>query len=329
MAALGVAAIGSTALTGAAPAAGSVGPHVIRPYRVMDLGLPGLAEAINDRGDAVGRAEFVPGLDHPFLWRRGRLIDLGELKPTFDGSGAAFDVNNRGQVVGYSNVGSKSPMIGTRAFIWQNGVMIALNTPGTDSMATAINERGQVVGTYGTVTDTHAFLWQRGVLTDLGLGIARDINDRGQVVGSRLARNGEFVPTVWYRGRATDLRPRPISSMWAGALNNAGWVAGGGWVESEILEYGYLWRCGTARNLGSLGLGNTSTTDINDRGQVVGMTGVRDTPDYPIPFLWQNGVMTDLRRRGLAGATVMGLNDRGQLAGSVETPDGRHAAVFL
>src|SRR5437899_360015 len=72
-----------------------------------------------------------------------------------------------------------------------------------DSGASAINERGQVVGDSATASGKqHAFLWQNGKMTDLGtLGRAYTdsgavaINDRGQVVGT------SFTATVTQTGK--------------------------------------------------------------------------------------------------------------------------------
>ena len=67
---------------------------------------------------------------------------------------------------------------------------------GTTSYATAINDRGQVVGNSPTIAGvTHAFLYGDGAMTDLGtLGgttsYATAINDRGQVVGSAETTTG-------------------------------------------------------------------------------------------------------------------------------------------
>ena len=62
-------------------------------------------------------------------------------------------INDRGQVVGWSQTKAKDkygePI--AHAFLWQNGRMRDLGTlPGeSNSGATAINERGQVVGSSG------------------------------------------------------------------------------------------------------------------------------------------------------------------------------------
>src|ERR687898_853376 len=67
------------------------------------------------------------------------VTDLGVFDPKIQ-SAHANDVNESGQVVGYA---------GNRAFVWQDGALTALPTlGGTSGMAEAINENGQVVGSF-------------------------------------------------------------------------------------------------------------------------------------------------------------------------------------
>jgi probable HAF family extracellular repeat protein len=77
---------------------------------------------------------------------QGQVYDLGSL-----GSGGSFglDINNNGQIVGYSELDNQ-PL--THGFLYQDGRMFDLNSllaadPGwVIGRATAINDAGQIVG---------------------------------------------------------------------------------------------------------------------------------------------------------------------------------------
>jgi probable HAF family extracellular repeat protein len=302
------------------PALPAAPPRVPDQYRMVRLGFSGAVKAMNGRGDLVGARVFSGTPRHPFLWRDGKLIDLGELTPTYDGSGEATDINNRGAIVGFSRIGSKAPPVDERAFIWRSGVMTALMAPNTNSVANAINDRAQVVGTYTVGEVSHAFLWEDGVVTDLGTGQAIDINERGQVIGTN-ARGA----WMWLRGRFTYLSAEPAGNLGVVAINNAGWVVTTGWIErDDDMPDGraFLWRSGRATDLGSIGVGFTSPRAINDWAQIVGATNHNNFDD-PIPFLWQRGVMIDLSERGVPRqGSVTCVNNRGQLAGNLWDPHG-------
>jgi probable HAF family extracellular repeat protein len=168
----------------------------------------GIADGINDEGVMVGWTGpcGFPGLSgapflHSVLWRDGTVTYLGGLGGLFNN--AANAINNKGQVVGQSDVPDDSV---THAFLWQDGVMTDLGTlPGVEvqdnnlpditSLAEDINNKGQIVGPSCDVNfNCRVFLWENGVMTDLNALIPPDsplylywgagINDRGEIAGS-------------------------------------------------------------------------------------------------------------------------------------------------
>jgi probable HAF family extracellular repeat protein len=120
-------------------------------------GLYSAARAINDGGLIVGHASTTLDPDgightipHAFLYVGGMMVDLGALTDDQYVGSDALDVNNLGQVVGWTGVGAAG---GPHAFLYQDGVLRDLNgliDPGsgwTVTQAAAINDLQQIAGT--------------------------------------------------------------------------------------------------------------------------------------------------------------------------------------
>lgn len=165
--------------------------------------LIGAALAVNDSGQIVGGTGMCgsgPGIGpvfmHAVLWKNHSPIDLGSLGGALNN--VAYAINNRGQVVGVSDLAGDNTGHG---FLWQNGVITDLGTlPGDfSSFAFSINDRGQVVGQSCDLNfNCRAFIWQNGLMSDLNnlaaasslyLIGAADINSRGDIVGTGLDEN--------------------------------------------------------------------------------------------------------------------------------------------
>jgi probable HAF family extracellular repeat protein len=112
--------------------------------------------------------------------RRYSITDLGTLGGNNSGPSG---INDRGQVVGWSETPDIDPNSGNpifRAFLWNKGILQDLGTLGGQSsqaLLGGINSEGQVVGEAETSTVDpnnppffawHAFLWETGAMHDLG-----------------------------------------------------------------------------------------------------------------------------------------------------------------
>ncbi len=210
--------------------------------------------------------------------------------------------------------------------------------PAALSTGYGINEATRVVG----VSGSSAFLWsqsrgfQRLDVGGLGWAEALDINERGQVTGSRdFGCPGIAMGIIWHRGASEDLGtlygsdPATCQAGSTGrAMNNRGQVVG--WSETAPFDpggawnqHGFLWEDGVMTDLGSLGVWSEAW-GINERGQIVGYT---DSPIGAQACLWENGSVYPLGFLGPPGWSIaVAVNNAGTVVGWSTTDAGpQHA----
>lgn len=285
--------------------------------------IAGIAQT--DTPDPLGEnwscAAFFPGATATgptclgFVWQAGVMSAL----PTLGGNnGFATGANNHGQVVGWAENTVHDPtcvppqVLQFRAVIWAsegNQIRELPPLPGdTSGAATAINDKGQVVGisgicdqAVGRFTAAHAVLWENGGVTDIG-NLGSDawntpmaINQQGDIVG--------------FAGQPGDDPDNPQL-------------------------HAFLWtRQHGIQDLGALpGDVYSEAHGINERRQVVGISC--DAAGSCRAFLWQNGVMTDLNTLVAPGytdvlTTAQDINDLGEITGRAFDPDTGERPAFL
>ena len=247
-------------------------------------GRNGVANTINNRGQAAGAAENTtvdPACpapqkmqSKPVVWQNGRVQEL----PTADGDpdGVALAINDNGQIAGASGTcASFNPQTyinvqPLHALLWQNGKPTDLGSLGGTGhgfgiFALGLNNQGQVVGTSDLPGDAafHAFLWSQSKgMQDLGTlagdvsSSAIGINDAGVVVGTSLDASSNLRAMVWQNGTMTDLNTlipadATLSLMLACSINAHGQIIGLAMQKGTTDLHGYLLTPSNGDNCGA------------------------------------------------------------------------------
>jgi probable HAF family extracellular repeat protein len=246
-----------------------------------------------------------------FVWEDGVMSPLPPLPGGIDSYAAGN--NNRGQVAGWAENGIHDPTCNNaspvsqflqfEAVVWgpDLGEMTELSplAPDPDSAATAINDKGQIVGISGLCSNAvggssaqHAVLWENANVPPMNLGnfdggqawnTPTAINNRGQVVGfgnQSATQGGKFNPIAFFWDKKHGIQPiAPIgddTKSWAWGINKHGVVVGqsfGG--ADDPTGRAFLYQNGAITDLNTLIQPNSSmqlelANDINDDGEIVG-----------------------------------------------------------
>jgi probable HAF family extracellular repeat protein len=361
-------------VTQARPGAQARG-SVTHYYLVTLGGLGGkysAARGINNRGWIAGASTLRGSKSaHAALWRAGRLTDLG----TLGGPDSAFlgsVKNTRGELAGFSQVQQTDPYLENfcnepsifdqtrlcQGFRWKNGGMTALPMlGGNNSVATGVNNGGEIVGAAETSTegyscdspqrfDYYGVIWQpNGTTLTLppysgdSISFAEAVDDHGDVVGY----SGSCGPLddaltaqhalLWQSGSTIDLgNLGGTANNVPFAINNRGQIVGYAYTVGNATSHAFLWQNGVMSDLGTLpGDVFSQANGINDKGQIVGASCPASGSCRG--FIWQNGAMTDLNLlvppQSLDVFFANDINDSGEIAALASSATKPERAVVL
>jgi len=208
-------------------------------------------------------------------------------------------------------------------------VLTAIDTPGANGRASAINHQGWVVGEAETESgEVQAFVWRPEtglqMLGTLGGHNSRayDINRRGLVVGEATDTNGITLAFCWDEKQG--MRKLPVTEKTifsaAYAVNDAGQIVGS--MEDHRGMHAVMWRSDKMIILPRLpGSGNIQPLDINQHGDVAGhiKTGSDESFGshafyFPAAVVARN--LTSFRLISPhSGSAAVALNNFGETAG--------------
>jgi probable HAF family extracellular repeat protein len=282
-----------------------------------------------------------PFAEHAFQFGNGSLTDLGVLAAGYNST--AISVSANGLIAGISENGVIDPITGVseaHGVLWnRDGQIIDLGTliGGTESDATSVNTKGQVVGaSLAASGNVRAIRWtEEEGMEDLGtLGaccsIAGTINERGQISGeSSLCDTCNQDAFLWDHGKMYDIPDFGGPTSFHNDLNNSGQVVGQSDLPGGANAHAFVWdKKNGVKDLGTLGGSGSTAVWINDGGDVVGGANTPGDQSFHAT-LWKDGKVTDLGTIDPCSVAVS-INSQDQIVGQSDNCDGipRHAFLW-
>jgi probable HAF family extracellular repeat protein len=242
-----------------------------------------------------------------------------------------------GKLSALTSIGTKK---GQSDFGAKNGETVNMLTPNVNT----ISDRGVILGTgdevrqpIGLATD-RALVWDKQksgyklTINDLG-GIESyffDTNNSQQIVGRNILANFYEKPVLVEKGVVTELGTLGGDGGTARGMNNKGQIVGfvdkDGVLDENAVNTAAIWEKDASgvykfKNLGTFGAAQASLREINDAGQIIGMTtnGLSGTAAVSNAFILRGGKFTDLGSLGGKTASVNGINSFGAVVGASQT----------
>lgn len=325
--------------------------HAAPKYTFTDLSSNSsfaIANAINNQGQIAGYQSIqvplpsIPGSTvstfTATLWNgftgKGTLL----APPAFDVSSVANDLNDSGQVVGFtSDLSGK-----TNAVRWENGSTTLI--PSINAFygnPLSLNETGEIAGIIGPDDSSRFFAyWDRNLTPTLQGHSGGDyaINDSGHIAGSFEFSPGNFQAGISSNGTLTAIGTLGASSDTPLDINNQGMVVGNGvTLANNIRAFLYDGETLSAlRMIPGIG-GQTFANAINELGQVVG-SSVAAGGAFEHATLWNGYQVFDLnnfldensKSAGWVLTEALDINDHGWVVGEAENSitGEKHAFLF-
>jgi probable HAF family extracellular repeat protein len=222
---------------------------------------------------------------------------------TLDGV-VAHGINDLGDIVGaYQEQG----------YLYSAGSYTPINVPSSSrpshTVAWAINNARQIVGSYSDADGLHGFLLSGGTYTRIdvpgaGQTFAFGINNAVQIVGSYQA-GGDTGPELGFllsNGSFSTIQRPGAPYTRVVAINDRGQLLGDNFVLTQ----------GTLSGVHYPGSVDSYAFGLNNAGQIVGWYDDRSGQHG---FLLTDGVYSSIDFPGTTGTAILGINDLDQLVG--------------